>query len=468
MERLNRAKAAAMDRLTRIPGVHTVGIGYKRRDGRVTDELAVIVYVDRKLPREELNPDWLIPSEVRFGHEGEEVAVATDVVERSRAVEYPHLADGSLDDRVRPVPGGRSIEGGLGGGTLGGWVWDDINDQMVLLSNRHVLGTTTGANVYQPWGSTAAADHIADNVRTGTMDATIAAPSDSGIPDAEIEGVGFAVFDTTVGTLGMAVEKSGATTEHTTGTIVAVNLSKPGHIGSDSDFEVDPDAGQARFAYYGDSGSLIVERNPPEDQGAKRVVGLLWGGDPSEGNAYGHPIDDVFADLDLTALCQGTVSNFFDSILDREWVAGPVWPDPPPWRIDRPWAVRQRKPHRGIARDVEEELVRTGRGEKLADLVHRNGIGLTRLVLDPTAMRVLEAAAAPFVSGLWSATELLEREVTDEDVARFDRALTMASERVPELDELVREARSLVESANGTTFRAALGETSSTRSKQKG
>ena len=463
MARLNRAKAAAMDRLARIPGVHTVGIGYKRRGGRLTKELSVVVYVDRKLPREELNPDWLIPSEVRFGHDGDEATVPTDVVERPRAVEYPHLADGSLDDRVRPVPGGRSIEGGLGGGTLGGWVWDDVNDQTVLLSNRHVLGTTVGANVYQPWGSTAAADHIADNVRTGTMDATIAAPADSSVAIVEIEGVGWAVFDTTVAALGMAVEKSGATTEHTTGTVVAVNLSKPGHIGSDSDFEVDPDAGQARFAYYGDSGSLIVERNPPAGRGAKRVVGLLWGGDPSLGNAYGHQIEDVFADLGLTAICQGTVSNAFDSILEKEWVAGPVWPDPPPWRIDRPWPIRQRRSHRGIARDVEAELKRTKRGERIANLVHRNGIGLARLVLDPAARRVLEAAAAPFVNGLWSATEILERPVTDDDAARFDRALTTAAERVPELEELVGEARSLVEASRGATFRAALSADASSR-----
>jgi len=466
--RVARAKEVAMDRLSRIPGVHTVGVGFKRRGGKVTDELSVIVYVDQKLPRAEVRPQWLVPSEIRFGYEGAEATVPTDIVERPRAVEYPHLADGSLDDHVRPVPGGRSIEGGLGGGTLGGWVWDDVDDRIVLLSNRHVLGTTVGANVYQPWSTTAAANQIADNVRTGTMDATIAAPTDANHVIAEIEGVGWAVFQTTVATLGMQVEKSGATTEHTTGTVVTVNLSKPGHIGSTNDFEVDPDAGQARFAYYGDSGSLIVERTPPS--GAKRMVGLLWGGDPSLGNAYGHQIEDVFADLGLTALCAGTVSSAFDSLFEREFVEVGPWPEPPwpepPWP-ERPRRQPPRPRHRGLARELEELLRQSKRGEKLAELVHRNGVGLARLVMDPAARRVLEAAAAPFVQGMWSAAEVLEREVSDVDVARFNRALAMAGRRVPELNELLAETRSLVEQASGQSFGAALRDGQKAPSRRK-
>jgi hypothetical protein len=465
MARLNRAKEAAMDRLSRIPGVHTTGVGYKRRGGELTGELSVIAYVDHKLPPEEVDPEWLIPPEIRFEWDGDDTVVPTDVVERPRAVEYPHLADGSLAGYVRPVPGGRSIQGSLGGGTLGGWVWDDFNDQIVLLSNRHVLGTTVGANVYQPWGTTAAANQIADNVRTGTMDATIAAPTGDHA-SAEIEGIGLAVFAHTVAVLGMPVEKSGATTEHTTGTVVAVNLSKPGHIGSFNDFEVNPDPGQARFAYYGDSGSLIVERTPPAGTGAQRVVGLLWGGDPPLGNAYGHQIEDVFADLNLTALCEGTVAEAFDSMFARQFaVVSPprefefAGEEP---RFQPALATRAGRPslpwprQRGLARDMEERIKQTERGQKLAELVHRNGVGLARLVMDPTSRRVLEAAAAPFVGGLWSASEVLERQVTDEDVARFKRALTTAAERVPDLEELVAEARSLLEEASGQSFARAL------------
>lgn len=466
MARLNRAKEAAMGRLSRIPGVHTVGVGYKRRGGELTKELSLIVYLDHKLPREEVEPQWLIPSEIRFPWDRGEAVVTTDVVERPRAVEYPHLADGSLAVHVRPVPGGYSIEGGLGGGTLGGWVWDDLGDQLVLLSNRHVLGTTVGANVYQPWGTTALVNQIADNVRTGTMDATIAAPTDSSHVIANIAGVGSAVFATTVAALGMPVEKSGATTEHTTGTVVAVNLSKPGHVGSTNDFEVAKDPGQDRFAYYGDSGSLIVERNPPAGTSIKRVVGLLWGGDPPLGNAYGHQIEDVFADLDLTAICAGTVAAAIDSMFAREFAM-----IPPPsdlvlasheQRLQSAPTARPRRPkapwprHRGLAREMDERIRQTRRGEKLSELVHRHGVSLARLVMDPTSRRVLEAAAAPFVGGLWSAGEVLERKVTDDDVARFTRALATTAERVPDLEELVAEARALLKEASGRSFAEVL------------
>lgn len=464
LARLNQAKETALDGLLGIPGVHTVGVGYKRCDGRVTDELSVIVYVDHKVPREEVKPEWLIAPEIRFFNpDGGEEVVSTDVVERPRAVEYPHLADGSLAGKVRPVPGGRSIEGGLGGGTLGGWVWDDINDQVVLLSNRHVLGTAVGANVYQPWGSTVPPDKIADNVRTGTMDATIAAPTDSAHVTYEIEGVGSAVYETTVAVLNMPVEKSGATTEHTTGKVVAVNLTK-NHIGSTNDFEVDPDPGQLRFAYYGDSGSLIVERTHPEGaKGWKRVVGLLWGGDPSEGTAYGHQIEDVFEDLDLMNICAGIIAWWTDALFApsfamipaaREFAHAaaekrlqPELTTPPGWR-KRQSAGR----HRGLAREVEERIKQTKRGQKLAELIQSNRVGVVRLATDPGSRRVLEAAAAPFINGLWSANEIVEQRVTDEDVARFNRALVDAAERLPDLEELVAELRSLLDKVSGRSF----------------
>lgn len=456
--RLERAKAQAVDYLFKIPGVHAVGIGYKRRGGSLTDELSVIVYVDHKLVRDKVAAKWLVPSDIRVQTDEGEDVVPTDVVERPRAVEYTHVPDGSLADHVRPVPGGNSIEGSAGGGTLGGWVWDDVNDQVVLLSNRHVLGTAVGANVYQPWGTTDPVNQIADNVRSGTLDATIAAPVGDGIVASEIEGIGPAVFARTEAVLGMAVEKSGATTEHTTGTVVAVSLSL-GHAGSTNDFEVDPDPGQERFAYYGDSGSLIVEETPPEGD-VKRVVGLLWGGLPSAGNAYGHQLNDVFADLGLTTLCEGAFSEAFDSMFASQFARPSRQPIGVGARAELGVAATvrparsfpQRPAHRGLAREVDELIVQTARGKTLSQLVHRNGPGLARLAMEPASRRVLEAAAAPFVKGLWSAKEVLERPVTDEDVERFKRALTVAAEQVPDLRELIDEAHSLLDSAAGRSF----------------
>jgi hypothetical protein len=458
---LNRAKQIEQERLFKIPGVHTVGVGFRRRGGKLTDELAVVVYVDRKLPKEDLREGWLIPPEIRFHMDpkGEEIVIPTDVVERPRAVEYPHLADGSLAGRVRPVPGGRSIQGSQGGGTLGGWVWDQINDQTVLISNNHVLGSTVGANVYQPWGSTAAADQIADNVRTSSMDATIAAPTDGAHIRLEIEGVAPAVYETTQAVLNMQVEKSGATTEHTTGRVVAVNLTKA-HLGSTNDFEVDPDAGQARFAYYGDSGSLIVERTHPEGESWKRVVGLLWGGDPPLGNAYGHQIEDVFADLNLTTVCDGVISEFIDSLFASSFsLVGAGGAGVEDFRhverLERR-GVTLRKLHIGLAREVDERVKLTKRGKKLSDLARKNWVALVELAVDPGSRRVLAAAAAPLLKGLWSADELLEKQITEDDLSRFQRALSKVQVS-RDLKEVVKEAGSLLKEVKGRSMDDILG-----------
>lgn len=490
VERAQRAQQQVSRDLFAIPGVHSVGVGFKRVDGKLTDEIAILVYVDEKLPEHELKASWRIPGSVRA--RGERTAVKTDVVQRPRAVEYNHLPDGSLEGRVRPVPGGRSIEGGNGGGTLGGWVWDTVGDRPVLLSNNHVLSGTVGADVFQPWGSTAAADKIADNVRTGTLDATIAAPTTEDHVVYEIEGVSPGVYEITAPILGMAVEKSGATTEHTTGVIVAINLNL-GHNGSTTDFEVDPDAGVDRMAFFGDSGSLIVERTHPEGAGWKRVVGLLWGGVPSERNAFAHPIGDVFADLELTTICSGLIGRLLDSFAARREADGftreITLVEPAPERIT-PWPthlpepvtpgrVLVREPEipldrlvrittldrlrdlsriprpRGLGREVEAALKETRRGAKLAGLVQTHRVALAKAGMNRASRRVVQEAATPFMAGTWSAAELLSKQVSPEDADRFGRALDHLSAD-DSLTELVKEARSLLKHLPGRTLKEAL------------
>lgn len=52
----------------------------------MTDEYAVVVHVQRKLPRSEVAADRLVPSELRaVTQNGEEVIVRTDVQERAAA-----------------------------------------------------------------------------------------------------------------------------------------------------------------------------------------------------------------------------------------------------------------------------------------------------------------------------------------------------------------------------------------------
>lgn len=481
MARVERAKGIALERLLAIPGVHTVGIGYKRRGGEVTDELAVVVFVDMKLRRADVPPEWMVPPEIRFFMEStdQEVVVPTDVVEQARPVEFPHIPDGTLATRARPVAGGRSIwRTGGGGGTLGGWVWDDLNDEIVLLTNNHVLGGVAGTQVFQPWGSTAAADHIADVVRTGTLDATIAAPVNDADVLLEIEGLGPAVYEVTPATLRMEVEKSGATTEHTIGSVEYVGLT--GHYGSTNDFSVkpiDPPGPPKGFGWHGDSGSLIVERTNPSGQPWKRVVGLLWGGVDSGtygGWGHGHQIQDVFANLHLATICS-VLGKVLDDMFAQNFagVPEPVTPIQPPEPVAtaiapqlpspvpvvallfQPIAARigrSRPLHRGMARDVERRLRTTRVGDELVAAVHEHRVGLTRLVFDRETRRALGAAAAPFVEGIWTADELLRRQVTEEDLTRFQRVVRMAEERRPELEPLLERLNRLFEDLPGRSL----------------
>ena len=443
MERMREAQAQYLDQLLEIPGVHGVGIGYKKTGGETTEELALVVRVDSKLPEALVDPREMIPSEVTFYSStyAEEVSIPTDVQESARPVEYPCIADNALRVRVRPIPGGYSIrQPANGGGTLGGWVWDELNDQVVLLSNNHVLGSTAGADVIQPGSGSVPADHFADVVRTGTLDATIAAPIDTDDVELAIEGIGPAVYEVAQATLGMLVEKSGATTEHTTGQVVLVNYIS-NHYGSTNDFEVDRDPGIDRMAYYGDSGSLIVERTHPSGSSWKRVVGLLWGGVPSERNAYAHQIEDVFDNLNLTSVCAGVLEQIFDDLFEESYAE----------------ALVPRKLWRGMARGIEKRLARSDRGQEALKLLHFHRVEAVQLLRDREIRRALAASTVPFVRGAWTTDEVFNREVTDEDAERFERVLEIVEERQPDLRKPLDFAKEMLAEVHGRRLKDIFG-----------
>lgn len=64
LSRVRAVKAAYQERLLQKANVVGVGIGLRRRNGQPTGELALIVSVTRKVPRAELAPEDLIPSEL--------------------------------------------------------------------------------------------------------------------------------------------------------------------------------------------------------------------------------------------------------------------------------------------------------------------------------------------------------------------------------------------------------------------
>lgn len=279
---------------------HGVGVGRRRRGGEKTDEYAVVVHVERKLPRERVPASRLLPREFRFvSRDGREVVVPVDVQERPRPIPEMGASDGALDlrSRVRPVPGGYSA----GGGTLGGWVWDTVTGQPVALSNEHVFGSAAGAIITQPSrgdGGLPAGDRIATVVRAGRLDAAIAAPDDVSVVNRSVAGSGPAVFEITDPTVGMRVKKCGKTTGVTFGVVDLIDYDF-GHHGSRSDLWIDGDGSD--FSRSGDSGALYLESGHPDPAATwLRVVGLHWGG--AGGHGVGHRIRAVFEDLGLAPL----------------------------------------------------------------------------------------------------------------------------------------------------------------------
>jgi hypothetical protein len=64
LERIRRIKRANEKALLAKANVVGIGIGFRQRSGERTDEIAVLVMVEKKVPASELSPQDLIPSEI--------------------------------------------------------------------------------------------------------------------------------------------------------------------------------------------------------------------------------------------------------------------------------------------------------------------------------------------------------------------------------------------------------------------
>ena len=80
MERLRHVKMRHEAELMRKANVVGVGIGFRRRHGERTDELAIIVSVTHKVPRAQLDAEDVVPGEL------EGVPVDIEAVGRLRAL----------------------------------------------------------------------------------------------------------------------------------------------------------------------------------------------------------------------------------------------------------------------------------------------------------------------------------------------------------------------------------------------
>ncbi|MDE2089168.1 MAG: hypothetical protein KGJ12_04010 [Gammaproteobacteria bacterium] len=282
-----------------------LGVGVKWKKGEPTGEPALLVLVAQKLPKEDLAKADLIPSKLQD--------IQTDVL----AIGQPFAGDGgqtqvdaqTLAKRIRPAEGGYSVgHKNITAGTIATCVYDilpggstnpprhgiGIPSRYYILSNNHVLANSNagapGDAVLQPGpfdGGVDPADRIAVLNRfipiifeppvprifhRNLVDAAVAQGQFHDL-DREIYWAGYVRGwrRKALVSVGMLVQKTGRTTNYTTGRITAVNAT------------VDVGYGGGRVARFrdqiittpisapGDSGSLVTTLD-------EVAVGLLFAG----------------------------------------------------------------------------------------------------------------------------------------------------------------------------------------------
>lgn len=248
-------------------------------------------------------------------------ALATEVTGAFYALgEAPSANEDAPDPRQsfpRPVPIGVSTgQVDVTAGTIGARVVSGT--RVFALSNNHVYANkndaTLGDRILQPGRVDGGADpadaigtlHDYEPIRFcspfpvcpgNRIDAAVAATTPGQLGNATpANGYGVPRTATATAKLGMAVQKYGRTTGHTTGRIGGLNATiNVGFRDGTARFTGQIVISQAGFSGPGDSGSLIVSGGSGED--GRRPVGLLFAG--SETSTLANPIDWVLDRFDV-------------------------------------------------------------------------------------------------------------------------------------------------------------------------
>jgi hypothetical protein len=285
-----------------------VGIGYKVSDGVQIDTPAIVALVRQKEAKSNLSSKDLIP---RFA----DGLISTDVIEVGdiKALGYT--------GKYRPAPGGVSIgHYKITAGTLGSLVRSVATNQVLILSNNHVLANSNdallGDPILQPGpvdGGKLKSDEIGTLLRyipidfgeepgvcswaeiyamlgnfiarvigsrhrvnsyqynpqaVNYVDAAVATPYNPSDIKPEILDIGV-VSGTAEAFLGMSVQKTGRTTEHTTGKVTLIGATIQVQYGNKK-ATFDDQILTGAMSKGGDSGSLLVADT--------KAVGLLFAG----------------------------------------------------------------------------------------------------------------------------------------------------------------------------------------------
>jgi hypothetical protein len=318
--------------LLRMANVVGVMTGYKRKDGVKTQDMSIVLMVEKKIREEELKKQDVVPPSI-------EDAI-TDVIEVGR------LRALSIDKKARHRPCPMGTSGGhhlVSAGTNGELLRDRKAGKICIGTNNHVGANSNDAQVGDPYlqpapydGGTVQNDTIGQLLRfvpiTFTLDpsdcraarfwsgiynvpakafgrktrlrpvvvepeynlvdaAMIEVDSDDVLPSIVDIGAPKGVKEAT---LDMLVQKSGRTTCHTVdGEIIGVDatVGPISYGGKSTYFRDQLVIGKEGFSAGGDSGSLILDKEG-------YAVGKLFAGSEVQNTTIANPIQTYLDLLD--------------------------------------------------------------------------------------------------------------------------------------------------------------------------
>jgi len=290
---------------TRPANVVGLGVGNKIKDGQPQGTPALMVLVTHKEPEDYLPESARVPGELG--------GVETDVL---AVGELTALGDAPVDStpqslarRIRPAQGGYSVgHFQITAGTIGTCVYDilpggstnppvhgvGVPPRYYILSNNHVLANSNAAALQDPIlqpgpfdGGVLPADTIARLSRFVPIRLTPAVPIDqhNNLVDAAIAEGAFHDLNREIYwsgyvrgwrrkafvTVGTIVQKTGRTTNYTTGRITAINATVDINYGGGRVGRFVDQIVTTNISAGGDSGSLVTTLD-------EVAVGLLFAG----------------------------------------------------------------------------------------------------------------------------------------------------------------------------------------------
>lgn len=294
------AFAVEQEALFAKPNVVGVASGHKITDGVDTGKPCVVVFVSQKLPPDELRMDDTIDREIA-GYETDvietgEIFAGPDFKPEEEAAIEEELGIQTLRQRVRPVMGGFSVGNARSRscGTIATCVYREpipgMPRKTYILSNNHVLAMSNNARIGDPIlqpgtcdGGTYPRDSVARlsyyvPIRFKTPRSTPINYVDAAIAEGpfhllsrEIYWIGYIKRYNYSPKVGQIVEKTGRTSNFTTGRIIALNATVDVNYGGGRVARFARQIITSRMSAPGDSGSLVCDTN----EGA---VGLLFAG----------------------------------------------------------------------------------------------------------------------------------------------------------------------------------------------